>query len=182
LCPDPAIIKEVAKVAGEDRTYTEAEHLALMTDAVRRENAELAEAKTGLESTNSELVAKVDVLEAEKSTLQSEKDKTQTDFDAFKAEVERAREIETAKKERIAAVKAANDQLPETYFTDERVQKWAEMAEEPFAIVIDGVTAAAGTSGGAAKETAAFSGGESPTSSDKPRVSRMFAARRGEKN
>ena len=164
-------------MAGEDRTYTEAEHLALMTDAVRRETAELAEAKTGLETTVSEKAAQVDVLEAEKTKLEAEKAAIQKDFDDFKAEVERARAIETAKQDRVAQIKAANDSLPETYFTDERIQAWAEMDEKAFAIVLDGLTALAGAP--AAKETAAFSGGITPTSTDKPTVGRIFAARRG---
>jgi hypothetical protein len=67
LCPETSN-KEVAKVAGEDRTYTEAEHLALMADAVRRETAELADAKTDTETKLSEKAARVDVLEAEKAT------------------------------------------------------------------------------------------------------------------
>ena len=180
LCPDPAMNKEVAQVPGEDRTYTEAEHLALMTDAVRRETAELSEVKVGLETNVSDLTKKVDVLEAEKATLQSDKDKLQADFDAFKAEVERAREVETAKQTRVDAVKAANDQLPDTYFTDERIQRWAEMTEEAFVAFVEDIKPLAGT--GAAKETAAFSGGESPSSekTDKPAVGSFLAARRGQ--
>jgi hypothetical protein len=182
LCTDPVKnTKEVAQVAGtEDRTYTEAEHLALMADAVKRETADLTDVKAGLESTNSELAAKVDVLEAEKASLQSEKDKVQADFDAYKAEVERAREVETAKNERLKTVKAANEQLPDTYFTDERIQRWAEMSEEAFASFIEDLSAAAGAS--PAKETAAFSGGETPSSeTSKVTVGSIFAARRGEK-
>lgn len=164
-------------MAGEDRTYTEAEHLALMTDAVRRETAELSEVKTGLETAVSEKAARVDVLEAEKTALEAEKAALQKDFDDFKAQVERAREIELAKQDRVAKIKAANEQLPEAYFTEERIQAWAEMDEATFAIVVDGLTALAGAP--AQKETAAFSGGTTPTSDDKATVGRIFAARRG---
>lgn len=164
----------------DDRTYTEAEHLALMTDAVKRETAELAEVKAGLESTNSELAAKVDVLEAEKAAAETKASQVQADFDAFKAEVERAREVEAAKQDRLKTVKAANESLPDSYFTEERIQRWAEMTEEAFASLIDDLTAAAGS----VKETAAFSGGESPADkgATKVTVGSMFAARRGEKN
>ena len=182
LCPDPLKnTKEVAQVAGtEDRTYTEAEHLALMADAVKRETAELTEVKGGLETSVSDLSARVDVLEAEKAAAETKVSQVQADFDAFKAEVERAREVETAKNERLAKVKAANEALPDSYFTDERIQRWAEMTEEAFASLIDDLTAAAGA--GPVKETAAFSGGESPT--DKAAsvtAGSIFAARRGEK-
>ena len=179
LCPDPVHdIKEVAKVAGEDRTYTEAEHLALAADAVKRETAALAEAKETAEIQISELTSKVDVLEAEKATLQSEKDKTQADFDTYKADVERAREIEAAKQDRLSKVKAANDALADDYFSEARVQRWAEMTEEAFAAFLDDIApVAVGT-----KETAAFADGESPTHPSKPTVGLLLAARRGEKN
>lgn len=182
LCADPLKnTKEVAQVAGtDDRTYTEAEHLALMADAVKRETAELAEAKDGLGTQVSELSQRVDVLEAEKAAAETKASQVQADFDAFKAEVERAREVETAKQERLSKVKAANEQLPDSYFTDERIQRWAEMTEEAFASLIDDLTAAAVA--GPVKETAAFSGGESPTDTKKNvTVGSIFAARRGEK-
>ena len=181
LCSDMVQnTKEVAQVSGDaTRTYTEAEHLALMADAVTRETASLTEAKGSLETNVSELSARVDVLEAEKAAAESAKDQVQADFDAYKAEVERAREVETAKKERLDRVKAANEQLPDSYFTDERILRWAEMTEEAFASLIDDLSAAAVA--GPAKETAAFSGGDSPTSTDKVTVGSIFAARRGEK-
>ena len=182
LCPDPVKnTKEVAQVAGtDDRTYTEAEHLALMADAVKRETAELSTAKETAETQISELSARVDVLEAEKAAAETNASQVQADFDAFKAEVERAREVETAKQDRLKAVKAANEQLPDTYFTDERIQRWAEMTEEAFASLIDDLTAAAVA--GPVKETAAFRGGDTPSSeTTQVTVGSIFAARRGEK-
>ena len=183
LCPDPVKnMKEVAQVAGtDDRTYTEAEHLALMADAVKRETASLSEAKETAETQISTLSARVDVLEAEKAAAETKVSQVQADFDAFKAEVERAREVETAKQDRLSRVKAANEQLPDSYFTDERIQRWAEMTEEAFASLIDDLTAAAVA--GPVKETAAFSGGETPTSATTSvTAGSIFAARRGKKN
>lgn len=169
-------------MAGEDRTYAEAEHLALMTDAVRRETAELAEVKAGLETKVSELTGQVDVLEAEKAALDTAKAEVEKAFSDYKAEVERAREVETAKHERLTRVKAANEGLPDSYFTDERIQRWAEMTEEAFASLIEDLTAAA--TAGPAKETAAFSGGQSPSAPNAGVVSvgSIFAARRGGKH
>jgi hypothetical protein len=158
LCPDP-IKKEVAQVADADRTYTEVEHLALMADAVTRETASLTEAKESAETK---------ISEAEKA------------FDDYKTELERLAAIETAKQERVEAVKAANESLPESYFTEERIQRWAEMETASFDAFIADITAVAVSS--EVKETAAFSGGESPTEASKVTVGRIFAARRGEKN
>lgn len=182
LCPDPVINKEVAQVVdAAERTYTEAEHLALMADAVKRETANLTESKEGVEAKVSTLTAQVDVLEGEKAALETKVADAEKALAEFKAEVERAQEVESAKKERVEAVKAANAQLPETYFTEDRVLAWAEMPETTFAVVLDGLTAAAATSGGGIKETAAFSGGATATAGTKPSVGRLFAARRGEK-
>jgi len=184
LCPDPVQkTKEVAQVADADRTYTEAEHLALMADAVKRETASLTDAKDSTETKVSELTAKVDVLEAEKASLETAKAEIQKAFDDHKAEVERAREVEAAKKDRLEKVKAANANLTDSYFTDERIQRWAEMNEVAFAAFIEDITPLTGASAGA-KETAAFSGGTAPTSKEtaKVTVGSIFAVQRGEKN
>lgn len=178
LCPDP-IKKEVAQVADDNRVYTEVEHLALMADAVTRETASLDAAKVDLETKVSESAARVDVLEAEKAALETKVADAEKALADFKAEVELAQQIENRKKDRVDAVKAANAALPDTYFTDERVQAWAEMSDETFSIVIDGITATAGLGG---KETAAFSGGDSPTATKTVTAGSIFAARRGEKN
>jgi chromosome segregation ATPase len=179
LCPDP-IKKEVAQVADADRTYTEVEHLALMADAVTRETASLTEAKESAETKISDLTARVDVLEAEKAALETKVSEAETAFDDYQTELERLAAIETAKQERVEAVKAANESLPESYFTEERIQRWAEMETASFDAFIADITAVAVSS--EVKETAAFSGGESPTEASKVTVGRIFAARRGEKN
>lgn len=182
LCPDPVkVTKEVAQVAGDDRTYTEAEHFALMTDAVKRETASLTEIKESAETRVAELAKQVDVLEAEKASLETAKAETQKAFDDYKAEVERAREVEAAKKDRLEKVKAANAGLPDSYFTDERIQRWAEMTEVAFTAFVDDITPLAGAT---SKETAAFSGGESPKSKETASVTlgSIFAVSRGEKN
>ena len=84
--------------------------------------------------------------------------------------------VEARKSERVAAVKAADSALPEEYFTEARAQRWAEMADDGFASLVADLTEAAAarpaptaTEGAAvtpeaARETAAFKGGDSPTS------------------
>lgn len=175
LCPDP-IKKEVAKVA-DDRTYTEVEHLALMADAVTRETASLTEAKDTAETKVTELSGRVEVLEAEKATLETAKTDAEKAFEDFKAGIEELAQLDKTKAERTDAVKAANEALPDTYFTDERTARWAAMTEEAFTEVLDGIKAAAGLVG--AKETAAFSGGVSPTEGDAPTAGSIFALKRG---
>lgn len=177
LCPgEVANSKEVAKVA-DDRTYTEAEHTALMADAVRRETAELTGTKDSLEKANSDLTSRVDVLEAEKASAEKSRDDVQKEFDDFKADIERAKAVEDAKKDRLDRVKAAAEHLPDTYFTDERIQRWAEMSDESFTTFVADLTDVTPTT--AVKETAAFNGGQNPTGkTDKVTPASIFTARR----
>lgn len=163
-------------MADNDRTYTEAEHLALKADAVTRETAALAQAKEQAETQVSELSSKVDVLEAEKAAAEKKSEDLQAEFDQFKAETERAAQVEVLKKERAEAVKAANDALPEEYFKPERVERWAAMEQASFDDFLESIKVAP------AKETAAFSGGDSPTGVTAEGSTRsVLAARRGRK-
>ena len=170
----------MAATAVADRTYTEAEHLALSADAVTRETADLTAAKEVAETKVAELSGKVDVLEAAKVTEDTAKADLQKAFDDYKADIERLAEVTAAKEDRLAKVKAANASLADAYFTDERIQRWAEMSEEAFTTFVEDLGAAGG-SATKAKETAAFSGGATITDPGKSTVGSLFAARRGEK-
>lgn len=118
----------------EGRTFTEAEHQAILQGAVEREVAAATETR---DATISTLEQRVDVLEAEKAGVVQEKDTLQSEFDTYKAEVETAREVAARKAERLERVKAAAIHLPEDYFSDERMQRWAEMADEQFATLVE---------------------------------------------
>jgi hypothetical protein len=177
--------KEGASVA--DAKYTEEQHVAILTDAVARETAQLTSVKD-------ELDARVEVLETEKAeaataltdaqnkidVLESEKAAETARADA--AEQARSSAVETAKIERAEAVKKADPSLAdvEDYFSEERVARWAEMADDQFQNLIADLTEAAAKRKPPAKgdddektppwlkeksrETAAFAGGEAPTS------------------
>lgn len=145
-----------------ERTFTEAEHLALLTDRVARETAELTAAKDQLATEKSQLQQRVDVLEAEKAAAVSERDSVTAEFEAFKNDLAEKAAVAERKEARIKRVKEANTSLPETYFTEERAQRWAEMAEEAFDVLLadlQEVKVAAPVT----TETAAFTGGTSPT-------------------
>lgn len=195
--------EEVAVTDGE-RTFTEAQHFALLTDAVARETATLSAAKEQLETQVTELSSdkaaltanvtdlqsKIDVLEAEKAAAEKARDEAAAEFEAYKqAEAEKAA-IEARRAERVTAVKAADPALTEEYFTDVRAQRWAEMTDEAFASLVSDLTEAAaarpGTSAETAaatpeaqRETAAFKGGESPTSGGGESLLGTFLAKTG---
>lgn len=182
-------------MAGEDskqeRMRTETEHLALLEAGIARETASLRAEKEdaestftaeksalqtrveGLESEKAELQTRIDVLDAEKAAETKRADEIQAQFDGFKGELERANEVQAKKADRVTRVKAAKEGLDEAYFTDERVTRWAEMADEQFDSLIADLTEAKTTttetaSGKSAedlaRETAAFAGGKTSTS------------------
>lgn len=166
LCPvETAEAKGEATVADGVRTFTEAEHFALLTDAVQRETADLKSEKEALSTEKADLQQRIDVLEAEKAALTSERDTIKSEFEAFKAELAEKAEIEARTEDRLTKVKAAAEHLPDDYFTPERAARWAEMSDEVFETAVADLAAtkpAAGT-GSVTPETAAFNGGETPT-------------------
>lgn len=181
LCPDVTATKEVAKVGDADRTYTEVEHIALTADAVTRETAELTQVKADLEGKLSAATAQVDVLEAEKAKLATELADATKAFEDYKAGIEALAAVEARKDERKDAVKAANEALPDAYFSAERVQAWAEMDEATFGLVVEGLKAVGGSTATGTKTTAAFAGGRTATAVQAG-VKGFLAARSGEAN
>lgn len=124
-------------IVPEERTYTEAEHFALMSDAVSRETAQVTEELASVTTERDELAARVDVLEAEKAAEVTAREAVQAEFDKYKDELEAAAEVEARKGARKAAIGEVAGKLPEDYFTDERVTRWAEMSDEQFENLLD---------------------------------------------
>lgn len=182
--------------------YTEAQHFALLESAVERETSSLTEAKSTLETQVASLTqeketaeaglaeakAQLDKLEAEKANVDAALEAKTKEFDDFKAELARTEEIAALKSERVAAVKAANANLADTYFTDERAQRWAEMSAESFdALVADMGEAAAAVKSTEttetdateqARESAAFSGGTETKTAEVSNFASFLQARR----
>lgn len=169
--------------AGEDRTFTEAQNQALVDGAVKDATAEVSKQVESLEQEKADLQTKLDGLEAEKATLTKERDDAVKAHDDFKAETEKKETIATAKVARSKAVKDANDKLADDYFTDERVNRWAEMSEEAFADVIEAIKVTPATPPEPKRETAAFTGGATPPApSDVPKSRAFTAPYRGQSN
>lgn len=197
LCLPGAGGTEKAKeesVPDTDPKYTEEQHVAILTDAVARETASLSTVKEELEArvevlgtekaaaetALSESLARVDVLEAEKAAESARADAAEKAHADYVAELERISTVEKAKEERVEAIKAADASLEADYFTEERVQRWAEMADDQFATLVTDLTEAAAKRKPFAKadddeddkapekarETAAFTGGSAPTAGE----------------
>lgn len=190
-------------MSGANAIFTQEQHSSLVEKAVETALAGLTAEKAAvddraqtLESEKADLAAALtkaeahlDVLAAEKVAAEKAAADTKSELDAFKAEIQRSAEVEVLKTERRDRVKAANANLPEDFFSIERVARWAEMASEIFdAFVTDisavTVAAPAGdttttTTAAQARETAAFAGGVTPASTaGQSSLRSLFAARR----
>jgi hypothetical protein len=112
------------------------------------------------------------------------------EFEAYKAELAEKAAVAARKSERVAAVKAADTALPEDYFTEARAQRWAEMADDSFAALVADLTEAAShrpavkaaetaATTEVVRETAAFKGGQAPTSGSGTSLFGQFLSKTG---
>lgn len=124
---------EESKV-GDTRTYSQQEHEAILTSAVEREVARASEDK---DARIADLESKVDVLEAEKAAAVKDKEDLESEFEDFKNKADRDREIAERAAEREQTIKEIASHLGDDYFTEERRKRWAEMADEQFADLVD---------------------------------------------
>ncbi len=117
----------------EPRTFSENEMLAIITDRVATETANLSESVTTLTSAKAELETKLDVALAEKAAAEKlAADKAQ-EFEDFKTALEAEKAAAEKKDERLTKVKAAASHLPAEFFTDEtRVARIVAMSDEQF--------------------------------------------------
>jgi chromosome segregation ATPase len=201
-------VAETTPPALPGNVYSEAQHFSLLKSAVEQETAALATEKSGLQAQIetlesekaatatelSEALSKIDVLESDKVTAEKAAEEARTELADFKAFLEKKKQTEDKKSSRKDRVKAANENLADTYFTDERITRWAEMEDEAFDALVSEMTefASAGSTPAGenaatetktteqARETAAFSGGETPTSGGTvSTLSSFLAARQG---
>lgn len=201
---------ETTAPAPAGNVYSEAQHFSLLKSAVESETASLTTEKSELEARLStlesekaalatelsEAKSRIDVLESDKATAEAAAETVKTEFADFKALLERKKLIEEKKSARKDRVKAANENLSDGYFTDERITRWAEMTDEAFDGLVGEMTefaAAAATKSAekaeetvepktteVARESAAFTGGENPstTASAVSPLAEFLAARR----
>lgn len=146
--------------------------------------ASLTEKAEALETEKAELQNKIDVLEAEKAAAEKAAVEAAAAFEAHKAAEAEKAAAELRKSERLEAVKAAAGDMGEEYFTDARIARWAEMSQEHFDALLSDLTEVAKTKSvevpanvvEAARESAAFSGGETPTAASEHTLAGFFAA------
>lgn len=182
LCSSAGIESAKEETPVDENRYSESQHLALLESAVARETAavtaakeeaetaltDLTTQKADLETRLSESEARIGVLEAEKASAEASAEAARAEFAEYKAEQVREAEIAERREARAKRVKAANANLDDAHFTEERIGRWAEMNDDAFEAVVAayeaGSTAAPKKEQAAetlTRESSAFKGGES---------------------
>jgi hypothetical protein len=115
-----------------DKTYTEAEHDAILASTVEREVASRDARIAELEATVNDQAGRLDVMESEKAAAEQARDSAVTEFDAFKNGLEELASIDARKTERVDKVREVAKHLGDDFFTAERASRWAAMEETAF--------------------------------------------------
>lgn len=117
----------------DEKAYTEAEHIAILSDRVAKETADLTAERDQLVSDKSELETKLDVTESAKQAAEQKAADAEQALEEFKGQVEQDREAAARKEERIAKCRESAEHLGEDFFKDEtRVERIVAMSDEHF--------------------------------------------------
>lgn len=115
-----------------DKTYTQAEHDAIVVAAVDRETASLQDRVAELEAKNDEQASRLEVVEAEKAAAETKATKAETDLAEFRSEVDAEKAAKERRDSRESAMREVAKSLGEDWFTDDRKDRWARMSDEDF--------------------------------------------------
>jgi len=114
------------------RTLSQDEHNAIVADRVARETATLTEAKTALESENTELKTKLADSEKARETAEAAKATAEQALADKTAADERQKAAAERFDERAKAVREAAYHLTDDFFTQERLERAAAMEDDRF--------------------------------------------------
>lgn len=159
----------------DEKTYSEGEHIAILSDRVAKETADLTAERDQLVTDKGDLETKLDVAESAKVAAEQEAADAKKALDDFKAEVETEREAAARKDERIAKVKEIASHLADDFFEDDaRVSRIVAMADDQFEGYLGDLSATSKTTtkitavpretamaGGAAADAGTVSAGQS---------------------
>jgi len=117
----------------DEKTYSENEHIAILSDRVAKETADLTAERDQLVSVKSELETKLDVAESAKQAAEQRAADAEKSLEDFKAQIETEREAAARKDERIAKAKETASHLADDFFEDEkRIARIVAMVDEDF--------------------------------------------------
>lgn len=117
----------------DEKTYTEAEHIAILSDRLTKETADLTAERDQLSGVKTELETKLDLAESAKVAAEQKAAEAEQALETYKGEVEREREAAAKKDTRLVALREAASHLDDEFFNDEgRVQRVVAMSDEDF--------------------------------------------------
>lgn len=137
-------------MADAAKTYSEQEHLAILSDRVAQETAQLSTDRDGLKTERDDLATKLDVAESAKTAAETRVTEIQAEFDTFKSGVEEEREAAARKDSRVAKIREAAKHLKDEFFEDvDRIKRIVAMDESAFDGYLVDLTASAVPAGSA---------------------------------
>lgn len=140
------------------KTYTESEHLAILSDRVAQETTQLSSERDTLKTERDDLANKLDVAESAKGAAETRATEVQGEFETFKTDVEEREAAALRKDDRVAKMREAAKHLKDEFFTDEdRVKRVIAMEDTAFEGYLLDLTASAipaGTTTATPRETA----------------------------
>jgi len=168
--------------ATQPRTLTEDEAYAIAADRVTRETAALSAQVETLTGQVGELQSKLDVSEAALATEKASREAAEKSLVDYKADVERQREVAARREERAAKVREIAGHLKDDFYTDARLDRWAQMDDEAFQAwcseLREMVPATAGASTEPPRETAMRGSAANPPAAE-GNARRLFEIRKG---
>ena len=117
----------------DEKTYTEAEHIAILSDRLTKETAELTATVDQLTGSKTELENKLDVAESAKAAAEAKAAEAEKALEDFKAEIQEREEAAARKDTRLTKLRESAEHLGEDFFKDEkRVERITAMKDEDF--------------------------------------------------
>lgn len=135
----------------DEKTYTEAEHIAILSDRLTKETAELTATVEELTGSKTELENKLDVAESAKAAAEAKAAEAEKALEEFKAEIQEREEAAARKDDRLKALRESAEHLGDDFFEDEnRIKRIVAMQDEDFQGYLADLSA---TAAGAPKTT-----------------------------
>lgn len=137
----------------DEKTYSESEHIAILSDRVTKETANLTAERDQLAAEKTELENKLDVETSAKQAAEVRATEAEGALEAFKTEVTEEREAAARKDTRIAKIREAASHLDDEFFADEdRIKRITAMADTDFDGYLADLTASSKTPTGQTKQ------------------------------
>lgn len=117
----------------DSKTYSEDEHIAILTDRVTKETAELTAERDQQADRITELETALDVEASAKTAAEQRAAQAEQALVDYKAEIESEREAAARKDERLAKVRETAKHLGEEFFSEpKRIERIVAMSQEQF--------------------------------------------------